>query len=165
MLAYDRRLEPRVGERVPYVVVYGMPGVPLIQLVRRPLEVLQDAGLRLNSAYYISKQILPPLDRVFALIGVDVFDWYRQLPRVSNPRASRVGTLKGKWHLSFFFFLLLVAIALRVFFFLFLTQTLVISSTPPVNALKILSFKEPHGLLFFLRAATTTPFSSSYQHR
>lgn len=35
MLREDRRSEPRVGERVPYVVVYGSPGLPLIQLVRR----------------------------------------------------------------------------------------------------------------------------------
>lgn len=84
MMAYDRRLEPRVGERVPYVVVYGMPGVPLIQLVRRPLEVLQDPGLRLNAAYYIAKQILPPLGRMFQLIGVDVLSWYQELPRVSE---------------------------------------------------------------------------------
>merc|ERR1719336_2030392 len=28
----DRRAVPRVGERVPYVVVYGEPGLPLIQL-------------------------------------------------------------------------------------------------------------------------------------
>ena len=82
MMAYDRRLEPRVGERVPYVVVYGMPGVPLIQLVRRPMEVLQDPGLRLNATYYITKQILPPLARMFQLIGVDVFSWYQELPRV-----------------------------------------------------------------------------------
>ena len=34
-LSRDRRAEPRVGERVPYVVVYGSPGLPLIQLVRR----------------------------------------------------------------------------------------------------------------------------------
>lgn len=81
-MAYDRRLEPRVGERVPYVIVYGMPGVPLIQLVRRPMEVLQDPGLRLNATYYISKQILPPLARMFQLIGVDVFGWYQELPRV-----------------------------------------------------------------------------------
>lgn len=81
-MAYDRRLEPRVGERVPYVIVYGMPGVPLIQLVRRPTEVLQDAGLRLNVTYYITKQILPPLGRMFQLIGVDVFSWYQELPRV-----------------------------------------------------------------------------------
>lgn len=83
MLAYDRRSEPRVGERVPYVIVYGMPGLPLIQLVRRPLEVLQDPSLRLNATYYITKQILPPLARVFSLIGIDVFSWYHELPRVS----------------------------------------------------------------------------------
>ncbi|XP_074541987.1 DNA polymerase zeta catalytic subunit isoform X2 [Halichoeres trimaculatus] len=88
MMAYDRRLEPRVGERVPYVVVYGMPGVPLIQLVRRPMEVLQDASLRLNATYYITKQILPPLARMFQLIGVDVFSWYQELPRVQKASCS-----------------------------------------------------------------------------
>ncbi|KAM6915313.1 DNA polymerase zeta catalytic subunit [Xenentodon cancila] len=88
MMAYDRRLEPRVGERVPYVVVYGMPGVPLIQLVRRPPEVLQDPGLRLNATYYITKQILPPLARMFQLIGVDVFSWYQELPRIQKASCS-----------------------------------------------------------------------------
>lgn len=82
MLREDRRSEPRVGERVPYVVVYGSPGLPLIQLVRRPHEVLQDPGLRLNASYYITKQILPPLNRVFSLIGLDVSSWYAELPRV-----------------------------------------------------------------------------------
>ena len=83
MLTYDRRSEPRVGERVPYVIIYGAPGVPLIQLVRRPVEVLQDPTLRLNATYYITKQILPPLARIFSLIGIDVFSWYHELPRVS----------------------------------------------------------------------------------
>ncbi|XP_013401408.1 uncharacterized protein LOC106167234 [Lingula anatina] len=82
MLAADRRSEPRVGERVPYVIVYGSPGLPLIQLVRSPVEVLQDSSLRLNAVYYITKQILPPLARLFSLIGVDVFSWYQDLPRV-----------------------------------------------------------------------------------
>ena len=85
MMVHDRRLEPRVGERVPYVVVYGMPGLPLIQLVRRPMDVLQDPSLRLNATYYITKQILPPLARMFQLIGVDVFSWYQELPRVRDP--------------------------------------------------------------------------------
>ncbi|KAG7244176.1 hypothetical protein INR49_004249 [Caranx melampygus] len=88
MMAYDRRLEPRVGERVPYVVVYGLPGVPLIQLVRRPMEVLQDPALRLNATYYITKQILPPLARMFQLIGVDVFSWYQELPRIQKASCS-----------------------------------------------------------------------------
>lgn len=95
MMAHDRRLEPRVGERVPYVIVYGSPGVPLIQLVRRPLEVLQDPALRLNSTYYITKQILPPIARIFSLIGVDVLSWYHTLPRVqkwsSCPGGGAVG--------------------------------------------------------------------------
>ncbi|XP_069830948.1 DNA polymerase zeta catalytic subunit isoform X2 [Dendropsophus ebraccatus] len=84
MVAYDRRSEPRVGERVPYVIVYGTPGVPLIQLVRRPIDVLQDHNLRLNATYYITKQILPPLNRIFSLIGVDVFSWYDELPRIQK---------------------------------------------------------------------------------
>uniref|UniRef100_A0A8C4RXU1 DNA polymerase zeta catalytic subunit n=1 Tax=Erpetoichthys calabaricus TaxID=27687 RepID=A0A8C4RXU1_ERPCA len=88
MLSYDRRSEPRVGERVPYVIVYGIPGLPLIQLVRRPIEVLQDPTLRLNAVYYITKQILPPLDRVFSLIGVDVFGWYQELPRIQKAATS-----------------------------------------------------------------------------
>lgn len=87
-MAYDRRLEPRVSERVPYVIVYGIPGVPLIQLVRRPMEVLHDPALRLNATYYITKQILPPLARMFQLIGVDIFAWYQELPRV-RPTAAR----------------------------------------------------------------------------
>ncbi|XP_007426650.1 DNA polymerase zeta catalytic subunit isoform X1 [Python bivittatus] len=84
MLTYDRRSEPRVGERVPYVIVYGMPGLPLIQLVRRPIEVLQDPNLRLNATYYITKQILPPLARILSLIGIDVFSWYNELPRIQK---------------------------------------------------------------------------------
>ncbi|XP_034999481.1 DNA polymerase zeta catalytic subunit isoform X2 [Hippoglossus stenolepis] len=88
MMVHDRRLEPRVGERVPYVVVYGMPGLPLIQLVRRPMDVLQDPSLRLNATYYITKQILPPLARMFQLIGVDVFSWYQELPRIQKASCS-----------------------------------------------------------------------------
>ncbi|XP_062954509.1 DNA polymerase zeta catalytic subunit isoform X2 [Cynocephalus volans] len=88
MLIYDRRSEPRVGERVPYVIIYGTPGVPLIQLVRRPVEVLQDATLRLNATYYITKQILPPLARIFSLIGIDVFSWYHELPRIQKATSS-----------------------------------------------------------------------------
>ncbi|XP_072300034.1 DNA polymerase zeta catalytic subunit isoform X2 [Eucyclogobius newberryi] len=91
MMAYDRRREPRVGERVPYVIVYGMPGLPLIQLVRRPMEALQDPSLRPNATYYITKQILPPVARIFQLVGVDVFSWYQELPRVQKAWCSSAG--------------------------------------------------------------------------
>ncbi|XP_025054657.1 DNA polymerase zeta catalytic subunit, partial [Alligator sinensis] len=88
MLAYDRRSEPRVGEREPYVIVYGMPGLQIIQLVRRPIEVLHDPNLRLNATYYITKQILPPLARIFSLIGIDVFSWYHELPRIQKAAST-----------------------------------------------------------------------------
>eukprot|EP00112_Aurelia_sp_Birch-Aquarium-sp1_P026635 Seg958.6 transcript_id=Seg958.6/GoldUCD/mRNA.D3Y31 product="DNA polymerase zeta catalytic subunit" protein_id=Seg958.6/GoldUCD/D3Y31 len=81
LLATDKRAEPRSGERVPYVIVYGTPGLPLIQLVRRPIEMFQDSTLRLNGSYYITKQIGPSLNRAFSLIGVDVLSWYNELPR------------------------------------------------------------------------------------
>ena len=71
----DRRSEPRSGERVPYIVVYGTPGQPLIQLVRRPHDLLDNPGLRLNGVYYITKQLLPALERCFSLMGVDVRQW------------------------------------------------------------------------------------------
>ncbi|XP_023368247.1 DNA polymerase zeta catalytic subunit [Otolemur garnettii] len=96
MLTYDRRSEPRVGERVPYVIIYGTPGVPLIQLVRRPVEVLQDPTLRLNATYYITKQILPPLARIFSLIGIDVFSWYHELPRIQKATSSSRNELEGR---------------------------------------------------------------------
>ena len=60
---------------MPYVIVYGAPGLPLIKLVRRPQEVMEQPGLRLNATYYITKQLLPTLDRVFSLMGVDVREW------------------------------------------------------------------------------------------
>ncbi|KAM5282957.1 DNA polymerase zeta catalytic subunit isoform 2-T2 [Hipposideros larvatus] len=96
MLTYDRRSEPRVGERVPYVIIYGTPGVPLIQLVRRPAEVLQDPTLRLNAMYYITKQILPPLARIFSLIGIDVFNWYHELPRIQRATSSSRSEAEGR---------------------------------------------------------------------
>ncbi|XP_065573849.1 apoptosis-linked gene 2-interacting protein X 1-like, partial [Artemia franciscana] len=77
----DPRAEPLNGQRVPYVIVYGSPGLPLIKLVKTPLEVLTDPSLRLNANYYISKVILPPLDRCFSLIGADPFNWYASMQR------------------------------------------------------------------------------------
>lgn len=71
----DRRKEPRSGERVPYVIVNGSPGLPLIKLVRSPDELLADEGLKINSFYYILKAIIPPLNRCLLLIGVDVNQW------------------------------------------------------------------------------------------
>jgi DNA polymerase elongation subunit (family B) len=39
-----------------------------------PDEMLSK-GLRLNARYYINKVVLPALDRVFSLVGVNVRLW------------------------------------------------------------------------------------------
>ena len=78
----DRRAVPRVGERVKYVVVYGEPGLPLIQLVRTPETLLNQPHLRLNCVYYITKVIVPSLNRCLLLVGADAMAWYTQLPKV-----------------------------------------------------------------------------------
>ena len=71
----DRRKEPRVGERVPYVIIYGAPGLPLIKLVRSPDAVLGNPALRINAIYYITKAIIPPLQRCFSLLGINIHNW------------------------------------------------------------------------------------------
>ncbi|XP_059486071.1 DNA polymerase zeta catalytic subunit isoform X2 [Neocloeon triangulifer] len=77
----DRRAEPRRNERVPYVIVSGAPGLPLIRLVRSPYQLLEDPALRLNADYYLTRALVPPLARCFNLLGVDVASWLAEMPR------------------------------------------------------------------------------------
>jgi DNA polymerase zeta len=94
LVRFDPRAEPRVRERVPYVIVCGPPKATLISLVRQPHELLLDPALRLNATYYIRKQIIPPLERCFNLMGINVAAWYEELPRVYRcSNAFAVGSL------------------------------------------------------------------------
>ncbi|XP_076439367.1 DNA polymerase zeta catalytic subunit-like, partial [Babylonia areolata] len=102
-LRMDRRAEPRVGERVPYVIVHGSPGLPLIQLVRQPRELLLDPSLRVNVTYYINKQVLPALDRLLSLVGVSVFQWYSDMPKVVRLTAPLVAPTSKQGTISQYF--------------------------------------------------------------
>lgn len=65
-----------------YLVVHGAPGARLIDMVVPPSALVEARGrLRLHALYYITKQIVPALDRVFALMGVDVRAWFAGMPR------------------------------------------------------------------------------------
>ena len=99
----DRMAIPPVGWRVPYVIVYGEPGRPLIHSVRKPDEVIFEVSgernysqqisdqqisvngtLRPNDTYYIMKVIAPVLARCLSLLGVDVVHWYSELPKIGK---------------------------------------------------------------------------------
>ncbi|XP_015432671.1 PREDICTED: DNA polymerase zeta catalytic subunit [Dufourea novaeangliae] len=85
LMRKDPRAIPRVGERVRYVIVAGAPNQPLIHCVRTPMEVISDEGLNTNSVYYITKVIIPPLNRCLNLIGIDVHTWYREMSHRQTP--------------------------------------------------------------------------------
>lgn len=80
-----QKLDPndviQVGERVPYVVVNLLhsPLYKLRESAQRPEHLLfpRNGRLEVNAVYYIIKRILPAIDRIFSLIGIDVFHWYR----------------------------------------------------------------------------------------
>lgn len=78
----DPRAEPRYAERIPYVVIHGEPGARLADLVIDPLDLLAiDSPYRLNDLYYIKKQIIPALQRVFGLVGAGLDQWFSEMPR------------------------------------------------------------------------------------
>ncbi|KAI0971970.1 DNA polymerase family B [Xylaria arbuscula] len=85
MLA-DARAEPQYGERVPYVVVSGAPGARLIDRCVAPEDLLSNSHLSLDSEYYISKNLIPPLERIFNLVGANVRQWYDEMPKVRRIR-------------------------------------------------------------------------------
>ncbi|KAK8155006.1 hypothetical protein BKA80DRAFT_209071 [Phyllosticta citrichinensis] len=86
MLA-DRRAEPQYGERVPYVVVTGAPGARLIDRCVAPDKLLADDQLELDADYYIAKNLIPPLERIFNLVGANVRAWWDEMPKVQRVRS------------------------------------------------------------------------------
>ncbi|KAF3004025.1 DNA polymerase zeta [Curvularia kusanoi] len=89
MLA-DPRTEPQYGERVPYVVITGAPGARLIDRCVAPEVLLNNEHLELDAEYYISKNLIPPLERIFNLVGANVRQWYDEMPKVQRMRSVAV---------------------------------------------------------------------------
>ncbi|KAK0633703.1 hypothetical protein B0T14DRAFT_561268 [Immersiella caudata] len=82
----DARAEPQYGERVPYVVISGAPGARLIDRCIAPEELLHTPDATLDAEYYIGKNLIPPLERIFNLVGANVRGWYEDMPKVRQVR-------------------------------------------------------------------------------
>lgn len=79
----DSRTEPLYNERIPFIIVHGEIGSNLREQAVTPWEMIESRGRqRLNASYYISKQIIPALDRMLSLVGADVKAWFDAMPRV-----------------------------------------------------------------------------------
>ncbi|KAK4232294.1 hypothetical protein QBC38DRAFT_352795 [Podospora fimiseda] len=83
----DMRAEPQYGERVPYVVMAGAPGSRLIDRCVSPEELLSSPHASLDAEYYITKNLIPPLERIFNLVGANVRAWYDEMPKVQKIRS------------------------------------------------------------------------------
>lgn len=90
----DARAEPQYGERVPYVVITGAPGARLIDRSVAPDDLLRNPHWQLDAEYYILKNLIPPLERIFSLVGASVREWYDSMPKVR--RVNRYSGLLGK---------------------------------------------------------------------
>ncbi|CAH1283426.1 unnamed protein product [Diabrotica balteata] len=101
--AVDRRNEPRSGERVPYVIINGPPGLPLIRLVRSSRDLINDISLKPNAQYYITRVIIPAINRCFNLLGVDLNIWFNQMPRKKTQYLPGSTTPKKKSTISQYF--------------------------------------------------------------
>ncbi|KAI9733336.1 MAG: DNA polymerase zeta [Cirrosporium novae-zelandiae] len=82
----DPRAEPQYGERVPYLVIAGAPGTRLVDRCVPPEVLLCNAQQELDAEYYISRNILPPLERIFNLMGANVRQWYDEMPKFQRIR-------------------------------------------------------------------------------
>lgn len=80
----DARAEPQYGERVPYVVISGAPGARLIDRCVAPEDLLNNDHCTIDAGYYITKNLIPPLERIFNLVGANVRQWYDEMPKVQR---------------------------------------------------------------------------------
>jgi DNA polymerase zeta len=82
----DARAEPQYGERVPYVVITGGPRARLIDRCVAPEDLLNNDHVTLDAEYYITKNLIPPLERIFNLVGANVRQWFDEMPKVHRIR-------------------------------------------------------------------------------
>ncbi|KAF8581637.1 hypothetical protein K439DRAFT_1635972 [Ramaria rubella] len=88
-LLQDANDEPQYGERVPYVISRGEPGMRLVDRAVSPEDLL-NSNKHIDAEYYISRVLIPPLERIFNLMGADVRSWYDVMVKgalVDNPEA------------------------------------------------------------------------------
>lgn len=81
----DPRKEPQYRERVPYVVIRDVTKERIKDRSRTPEEYVQSfetsLPMELDHEYYITRVLIPPLERIFNLMGVNIREWYRDMPR------------------------------------------------------------------------------------
>ncbi|THH02839.1 hypothetical protein EW026_g5 [Hermanssonia centrifuga] len=79
-LAEDPNDEAQYGDRIPYVIIREGP-TRLVDRAVAPEGILNDSHKHLDAVYYITRVLIPPLERIFNLVGADVRSWYEEMPK------------------------------------------------------------------------------------
>ena len=80
------------------MVITGAPGARLIDRCVAPEVLLQNEHNELDAEYYISKNLIPPLERIFNLVGANVRAWYDEMPKTQRIRHVNTSSLRSKPH-------------------------------------------------------------------
>lgn len=84
----DPRNEPQYRERVPYLVFQDSLKARVKDRCISPENFIKSYAttnpLKLDSEYYITRVLIPPLERIFNLIGADIKGWYKELPKFNR---------------------------------------------------------------------------------
>lgn len=78
---YGEHCRPFIKERVPYVIGYSELNDKLVKMVFHPNDFLNNNSLRINSQYYIDRVLIPPIQRVFSLLNLNIRQLYSNLPK------------------------------------------------------------------------------------
>ncbi|CDK25706.1 unnamed protein product [Kuraishia capsulata CBS 1993] len=104
LMEQDHRSEPQYKERVPYLVVKGRKSATLRERCLTPEEFIDRQGpdaLELDWNYYITKMLIPPLERIFGLMGVNVRQWFQDMPKMLKVTSKDPATTGRTTILSF----------------------------------------------------------------
>lgn len=78
---YGEHCRPFIKERVPYVIGTNQINDRLVKMVYHPLDFLSNHNLRINSGYYIDRILIPPIQRVFGHLNLNIRQLYSDLPK------------------------------------------------------------------------------------
>lgn len=68
----------------------------LITLLDRVFPYGETRSLKLDTTYYITRVLIPPLERIFNLVGADVRQWFSEMPKVKNVSRGAISPKKRR---------------------------------------------------------------------
>lgn len=93
----DPRSEPQYRERIPYLVIQDITKQRVKDRCVSPEDFINSFNTsnpyNLDHEYYITRVLIPPLARIFNLLGLDVKSWYRELPKIGQYQVNETDIL------------------------------------------------------------------------